>query len=181
MILEELILLNNNLVTHSGDTIGRTDEARAVALIEVEKTSGTRQKLYALQVAVADLEEVNCPLQHLFAPDIYVRTIFIPAGTYIVGKIHKHAHANILSKGRVTVVTESGGLEHLEGPVQMVSEPGTKRAVYAHTDVVWTTIHPNPTNTEDLQELEEATIAKTYEEYLLMNNEIEVPSIEVLS
>ncbi len=163
-----------------GDTVGRADVARSIALVEMEKEEGIRQRLYSLQAAVADLPEVDCPLQHLFAPDIYVRTIFIPAGTCIVGKIHKHAHANILSQGRVTVVTEDGGLEHLEGPVQMVSEPGTKRAVYAHTDVVWTTIHPNPTNTTNVDEIEEFTIAKTYGEYLLMNNELEVPSIEVL-
>ncbi len=174
------ILAQVSLDFIKGDTIGKGQQALSTALSEMKKTTGIQQKIYALQAAVTELPEVNCPLQHLFAPDVYIRTIFIPAGTCIVGKIHKHAHANILSQGQVTVVTEGGGVEHLEGPVQMVSEPGTKRAVYAHTDVVWTTIHPNPTNTTNVDEIEEFTIAKTYGEYLLMNNELEVPSIEVL-
>jgi hypothetical protein len=45
----------------------------------------------------------------------------------------------------------------------MVSEPGTKRAVYAETDVVWTTIHP--TEETDLEKIEEEVIAKTFQEY----------------
>lgn len=168
---------NNKIIPFSrGDTLGKGKEAQEQARQEIAKTEGLRQKLYILQAEVANLPEVDCPLQHIFAPDIYVRTIFIPAGTCIVGKIHKHAHANILSSGKVTVVTEEGGMEYLEGPVQMVSQPGTKRAVYAITDVVWTTIHPNPTNTTNVAEIEEYTIAKTYEEYTQMKNQLGVLS-----
>ncbi len=122
-----------------------------------------RQKLYALQEQVGTLPEAECPLQHVFAPGAYARTIFIPAGTVIVGKIHKHRHLNILSKGRVSVLTESGGMQDLEGPLTMVSDPGTKRAVYAHTDTTWTTIHL--TDETDLDKIEEHVIAKTYDEY----------------
>ena len=42
---------------------------------------------------------------------------------------------------------------------------GTKRALYAITDLVWTTIHHNPTNTQDLKKLEKIVIAKDYKEY----------------
>lgn len=127
---------------------------------------GVRARLYALQQATCDLPEVDCPLQHVFPPGLYLRTIFIPKGTVIVGKIHRHQHGNILSQGEVAVLTESGGLERLRGPITMVSEPGTKRAVYALTDVVWTTIHLNPTNTQDLEQLEREIIAPTYQAYL---------------
>ena len=47
----------------------------------------------------------------------------------------------------------------------MISKPGTKRALYAKTELVWTTVHLNPTNTQDLEELEEEIIAPTYEAY----------------
>ena len=47
----------------------------------------------------------------------------------------------------------------------MMSEGGTKRALYAVTDLVWTTIHHNPTNTQDLDKIEDIVIAKNYEEY----------------
>ena len=47
-----------------------------------------------------------CPLKHTFSDGIYVREITIPAGMFIVGKIHKHDHPNFLLKGKVVVVTE---------------------------------------------------------------------------
>jgi hypothetical protein len=87
----------------------------------------------------------------------------IPAGTVIVGKIHKHAHLNILSQGTVCVMTETEGDRQLTGPLTMVSPPGTKRAVYAVTDAVWTTIHL--TNSTDLEEIEAEVIAPTFEDY----------------
>ena len=151
----------------SGDALGT--EKRELALLDatiqgsLQEKGSVRDKLYALQGALTNLPEVDCPLQHMFAPGVYIRTIFIPKGTCVVGKIHKHRHANILSSGSVLVLTESGGLEKLTGPVQMVSEPGTKRAVYAETDVVWTTIHP--TEETDLEKIEEEVIAKTFQEY----------------
>ena len=151
----------------NGDAYGADKRQAAVAdaerQLELVPEGSIRQKLYALQKSCADLPDVEMPLQHTFAPGVYVRTIFIPAGSVIVGKIHKHRHANVLSQGHVTVLTESGGLEDLHGPLTMVSEPGTKRAVYAHTDTVWTTIHP--TDKTDLADIEEEVIAKTYEEY----------------
>ncbi|NBR01299.1 MAG: hypothetical protein EBT97_12810, partial [Actinobacteria bacterium] len=49
------------------------------------------------------LPDPDLPLWHAFAPGAYARTIFIPAGTLVVGKIHKHAHLNILIRGRVSV------------------------------------------------------------------------------
>lgn len=142
---------------------GKRDLAVEDAKIQGAMYGGVRQRLYALQEAVGNLPEVDCPLQHVFAPGAYARTIFIPAGTVIVGKIHKHAHLNILSQGVALVVTETEGDRQLTGPLTMVSPPGTKRAVHALTDVVWTTIHL--TNETDLEKIEEHVIARTFEEY----------------
>lgn len=105
-----------------------------------------------------------CPLKHTFSDGIYVREIRIPAGMYIVGKIHKHAHPNFLLSGIVDVVTEQGTTT-LEGPMSMISPAGTKRALYTKTDVCWVTIHHNPTNTQDLAKLEKIVIADSYKEY----------------
>jgi hypothetical protein len=148
-----------------GDMHGKRELAIEDAKVQAAMYGGIRQQLYALQEATGALPEVDCPLQHQFAPGVYMRTIFIPAGTVIVGKIHKHSHANVLSQGVVSVMTEDGGLEQLKGPLSMVSPAGCKRAVYAHTDVVWTTIHCMPTDTQDLEEIERHVIAKDFEEY----------------
>lgn len=103
-----------------------------------------------------------CPLTHTFADGVYVREIFIPAGVLLVGKIHKHSHANFISKGRVSVRTQDG-VEELIGPCTMVSEAGTKRIVYTHEDTVWTTIHV--TNKTDLAEIEAEIIVEDFEQF----------------
>ena len=104
------------------------------------------------------------PLKHSFADKIYVREIFIPKGSVLVGKIHKHSHPNFLLQGVADVVTEFGS-ERLTAPMSMISSAGTKRAVHAIEDCRWVTVHENPTNTQDLNELEMYIIAESYEEY----------------
>ena len=127
-----------------------------------------RRKILALEhialqgVGDGSLVSAECPLQHSFIDGVYVRTIFIPAGTRIIGKIHKHSHANILSQGKVRVFTEGAGAEEIEGPRTMVSPAGCKRVVDALTDVVWTTVHA--TGETDLDKIEDFVIAKTYDD-----------------
>jgi hypothetical protein len=107
-------------------------------------------------------KQPECPLKHHFAPGAYGREIFIPKGTLLVGKIHKHAHLNMLMKGKVSVLTEEGP-KVLEAPLTMVSPAGTKRAVYTHEDTVWVTVHL--TKETDLEKIEDEIIAKSYEEF----------------
>ena len=111
-----------------------------------------------------DNQEI-APLTHEFPPGLYVRTIRIPAGMVCTGKLHRHEHPNILQSGTVEVVTESGGVEILTGPLFMISKGLTKRALVAHTDLVWTTIHANPTNSKDLAFLEKSVIIEDLTEY----------------
>lgn len=101
------------------------------------------------------------PLQHTFAPGAYGRTILLPKGAVVVGKIHKHAHLNIVSKGRVSVVTEFGRMDII-GPHVFTSQPGTKRALVVHEECIWTTVHL--TDETDLSKIEDEIIAKTYDE-----------------
>jgi hypothetical protein len=106
-----------------------------------------------------------CPLKHSFSDGIYVREIRIPKGMVLTGKIHRHDHPNFLMSGKVVVITEGGGKEVLEGPMAMISAAGTKRALHSLTDLVWITVHHNPTNTQDLAEIEKMVIADSFEEY----------------
>lgn len=133
----------------------------------------TRSQLLELQEAmVRELQNpesefirpADAPVKHHFAPFMYGREIFMAAGTSWVGKIHKHAHINNISQGRVVVSTEFGS-EVFEAPCQFVSLPGTKRAVAIEEDCIWTTYHHNPTNTQDLAQLEREIIAESFEEY----------------
>lgn len=105
-----------------------------------------------------------CPVKHTFTDGIYVREIFIPAGMFIVGKIHKHSHPNFLMSGIVRMITEFESKE-ISGPLSMISEAGTKRALYSVTDLIWITVHHNPNDIQDLQKLEDLVIAPSYEAY----------------
>ena len=104
-------------------------------------------------------------LKHTFTDGVYIREMYIPADSCIVGKIHKHDHLNFILFGTVTVLTKDG-LETLTGPCSMISTAGTKRALYTHTDTIWTTVHANPTNETDLEKLEAAIIAPSYDSLL---------------
>jgi len=90
---------------------------------------------------------------HFFAPGVYMRTLFIPAGNVAVGKVHKHETLNILLKGKLAVVTDSGEEIIAEAPYIFKSHPGRK-AVYTVTDVWLASVFPNVSNTEDLKQLE---------------------------
>jgi hypothetical protein len=100
--------------------------------------------------------------RHWFAPGIYARELTIPAGTWLTGKIHRGAHLNIISAGRISVLTEHG-VKTLEAPCTLVSDAGIKRAGYAHTDTVWTCIHANPEDCKDLDLLEAKFIAPSFD------------------
>lgn len=104
------------------------------------------------------------PLTHSFAPGIYVREIFIPKGTILTGKIHRHKHPNFLMSGEVLVVTENGGMEHLKAPMSMISPAWTKRAIKALEDTVWITVHENKNNEFDLEKIEQFVIAESFEQ-----------------
>jgi hypothetical protein len=99
--------------------------------------------------------------RHWFAPGIYARELFIPAGTCLTGKIHRDAQMNIISAGKISVLTEHG-MKTLEAPCTLVSDAGIKRVGYAHTDTVWTCIHANPDNCQDLEKLEARFISPDF-------------------
>lgn len=129
----------------------------------------TRQRIFDLEEMLASLPGATygdnpcCPLRHSFGGGIYMREIDIPAGTLLTGKIHRHDHPNVLTKGEVIVVTEHGGREHLAAPCAMISAAGTKRAVFAITDTHWITFH-NVGNVRDLAQIEAMIIAPSYED-----------------
>ena len=100
---------------------------------------------------------------HYYAPGTYARHMTIAKNMCIVGKIHKHAHINLLMRGKVKVVTPFGD-DFLEGPHIWVSEPGTKRALVALTDLDWVTVHSNPDDLDDPDLLEDQIVVDTFEE-----------------
>lgn len=101
-----------------------------------------------------DVGKESCPVKHHFAPGMYSREMFLPAGLVVVGKIHRYSHVNIISKGKVRVFTEQEGLRELEAPCTFISSPMTKRVVVVLEDTVWNTVHATDETDPDVIEAE---------------------------
>lgn len=106
-----------------------------------------------LQTALAELPQVDCPVRHFFAPGMYTRECTIPAGSVVVGKMHRHVHPVFLLSGTVRINTDRG-METITGPRIWISQENAKRALYTLTDCVFATCHLNPYDTTDLEAIE---------------------------
>lgn len=154
----------NQTVTHNGyATIKGFSDNRTI-----KQSKKNRNDIIDLENEMLTMEQTldQFPLTHHFAPGVYAREMFLPAGHTIVGKIHKHAHLNIVSKGSVILSTEEGSKE-LNAPCVFTSYAGTKRAVYIKEDAIWITIHV--TDKTDLKEIEAELIAASFGDLLEKN------------
>jgi len=104
-----------------------------------------------LEAAMVGHPPAICPVTHRFAPGLYIREIFIPAGTLLTSAIHKTEHPFVLAQGRIAVISENEGQVIYEAPHVGITQPGTRRALFAQTDVVWVTIHK--TDKTDIDEI----------------------------
>lgn len=108
-------------------------------------------ELDRLEAAMQGHPPADCPVTHRFAPGLYIREIFIPAGTLLTSAIHKTEHPFVLAMGRIAVISETEGRVIYHAPHVGITTPGTRRALFAETDVVWVTIHK--TDKTDLDEI----------------------------
>lgn len=120
-----------------------------------------RVKVEQAERLIETLPQVDCPITHHFAPGVYMREMFIPAGVMLTGAVHKTEHLTVLVKGRLLLVNGSGGTE-VVAPATLLSPAGIKRAGYAVEDSVVMTIHAtNETDPDKLvSELTESTASE---------------------
>jgi len=108
-------------------------------------------ELDRLEASMQGHPPAECPVTHHFAPGQYIREIFIPAGTLLTSALHKTEHPFVVAMGRIVVVSETEGRVVYQAPHVGITKPGTRRALFAETDVVWVTIHK--TDKTDLEEI----------------------------
>ena len=85
---------------------------------------------------------------HFFAKDIYARWLEVSAGSWLAGRIHKFEHLFMLASGTAMIL--GGGVKtHVTGPWMSVSPAGSQRFIFAETDIVICTFHPNAPSTAD--------------------------------
>lgn len=95
-------------------------------------------EIYRLSLTIA----AEAPVTHTFTKDMYSREIFMPKGAILTSKIHKTQHQYVVLSGMVAVFTEKEGVVKLRAPYVGVTEPGTRRLLYALEDTRWITFHP---------------------------------------
>lgn len=120
-----------------------------------------RDMLKQIHNMVAANPQVELPLEHLFVDGIYMRTMFIPAGIIVVGKIHKRETINICLKGDISILTEAG-ISRFKAPYVVVSKAGIKKIGYAHQDTLWANLHA--TTSQDLDEIEREFITQDFDD-----------------
>lgn len=113
----------------------------------------TRGQILRLQSSMAPIAEAMPEPEHRFTPGLYIRTFRMPAGALVVGKTHLHAHPLFIQSGHALIVSEFGRQEVLAGDFS-ISKPGAKRIVYAFEPTVFTTVHANPDDSEDIEVIE---------------------------
>ncbi len=111
---------------------------------------------------VTDSKEI--PIEHFFMDGVYVRQMTMYKGTVVVGAIHKHLHMCFLLKGHLSVASRQGVKEYI-APCFIIAEPGEQRVLYALEDSLWFNTHKNPSNTNDVKQLEKEIVATSYKEY----------------
>ena len=102
--------------------------------------------------------------KHSFADGIYIREMKMKKGQLGFSAIHKHSYGFFLLSG-VLASSKEEGVEEFIAPCYIVSPRGSKRIVYAVEDCVITTVHANPTNTQDIREIEKINVVFNWEEY----------------
>jgi len=115
-------------------------------------------KIEALESVLLPLPQVEMPLTHLFAPGVYFREIFMPAGTFIIGHEHKTEHFNVVLAGKAKVSID-GKAQIITAPCVFVSKPGVRKVLEILEDMRWATIHP--THETSIPKLEKLLVKKS--------------------
>jgi hypothetical protein len=115
-------------------------------------------ELGEIEQVCLQMPQVECPLQHRFAPGVYMREITMPAGTFVIGHQHRTEHFNVILKGRASVIMD-GVVHDVVAPCTIKSGPGVRKALYIWEDMVWATIHP--TVETDLEKLDAELVIKS--------------------
>lgn len=143
----------------------------------IAQSAESRQAVEALQVELSKMPQVELPTEHIFHGGMYCRQLFQPAGSLVVGKVHKKEHFFMVVQGTVAITGDGETLLYT-APFMLTSKPGTKRALYAETDVVYMTIHRADSTT--VEAVEDELVEDDPTSMFAVGNKIKPTPIEVM-
>lgn len=120
--------------------------------------SASLEQIEQVEKQLLNYPQIETKLTHRFAPGVYMREIFMPAHSIIIGHEHTTSHLNVILSGRASVVMDGQRHELKAGDV-VVSKAGVRKLLYIHEDMRWATIHP--TEETDVEKLESLLIVKS--------------------
>ena len=122
----------------------------------MSELSANRARIFALEEVLGECEQAELETKHYFAHGTYTRELFLPAGTILTGKIHRHSCINIIPMGKILVVTDEGEYT-IEGPHTFVSGANVKKAGAVIEDTIWLNVHPWD-GESDIEQIEQELI-----------------------
>jgi hypothetical protein len=125
-------------------------------------TLGNMPKILELEALMRTMPQVESPAQHYHLSGVYCRSLFIPKGCLLTGKIHNHESIGILAQGTLRITNGETSVV-VTAPYITVDKPGVKRLGYAETDCTFITVHR--TDLDSVEAIEDALVSDTFEEY----------------
>jgi len=132
-------------------------------------TFGNMSKILELEALMKAMPQVESPAQHYHLSGVYCRSLFIPKGCLLTGKIHNHESIGILAQGTLRI-TNGETSTVVTAPYITVDKPGIKRLGYAETDCTFITVHR--TDLDSVDAIEEALVSDSFEEYELKTQQL---------
>lgn len=147
-IAEELRTGNSHNLPLEGVNVSEVAVIEKVPTVGRSGINPNHTSVYEFEEFLSTLPQVELPIAHHFCNGLYQRDMYIPAGTALTGAVHREDSFFIIRSGILRVLNGTG--EELLGPGFMAPTfAGAKRAGYAVTDVICTTVHSNPNNETD--------------------------------
>lgn len=135
----------------------------------------TLAEIERLQHEMMKMPQAELQTEHYFSGGMYCRKLTRPAGTLIVGKVHKKDHFFLCAKGQIIAWSEKGMVTLNEGDV-IASKAGTKRVTLAVTDAIGITFHK--TNKINLDKIEKELIEPDELALFDSSNKLKVEALE---
>lgn len=119
---------------------------------------GDHRKIDALEeamlraVVAGEVEVRHFPVEHLLLPGLYVRTIFMSAGSQLTSKCHVTDHVYTIHAGAALVLIPDSPPVRVETGHLGVTRAGTRRVLIIEEDCQWSTFHALSAEEEQMRQ-----------------------------
>jgi hypothetical protein len=119
-------------------------------------------KILAAEAVLKTMPQIESHPNHYQIDGVYVRSVFIPAGCFVTGKIHNKESIGILAQGTMRITNGESSIV-VSAPYITIDNPGIKRLVYSETDCTFITVHR--TDSIEISDIEDELVSDSYEEF----------------